>query len=142
MDGFDQDEGASESDESAIAVLGFVAAHGDSPEAFQLADRLLDSGACLVEPSWEETGPVPGVLAVWNDRNNATPAAAARLAADLALVGDRGTRSDIRSDVERDLQLRGIGDLAAGQMEGNGQAVKVCLEVDFEENPPRERPRA
>ena len=75
VDGFDQDEGASESNECAIAVLGFVAAHGNSLEALQLADGLLDSGACLVEQSWEETGPVPGVLAVWNHRNNATPAA-------------------------------------------------------------------
>ena len=75
VDGFDQDEGASESDECAIAVLGFVAAHGNSLEALQLADRLLDPGAGLVEQSWEETGPVLGVLAIRNDRNNATTAA-------------------------------------------------------------------
>jgi hypothetical protein len=75
VDGFDQDEDASESDECAIAVLSLVAAHGNSLKAFQLADGLLDSGAGLVEQSWKETGPVLGVLAVRNDRNNATPAA-------------------------------------------------------------------
>jgi hypothetical protein len=75
VDGFDQDEGASEGDECAIAVLGFVAAHGNSLEALQLADRLLDPGTGLVEQSWEETGPVLGVLAIRNDRNNATTSA-------------------------------------------------------------------
>jgi hypothetical protein len=75
VDGFDQDEGASESDECPIAVLGFVAAHGNSLEALQLTDRLLDPGAGLVEQSWEEAGPVLGVLAIRNDRNNATTAA-------------------------------------------------------------------
>jgi hypothetical protein len=53
VDGFDQDEGASESDKRAIAVLGFVAAHSNSLGALQLADRLLDSGASFVEQSWE-----------------------------------------------------------------------------------------
>ena len=75
VDGFNQDEGASENDECAIAVLDFVAAHGNSLEALQLADRLLDSGTGLVEQSWEETGPVLGVLAIRNDRNNATTSA-------------------------------------------------------------------
>ena len=46
-----------------------------------------------------------------------------------------GTRHDIRSDVERDLELGSIADLASGQMESDGQAIKVCLEVDFRGEP-------
>ena len=49
VDGFDQDESASESDESTVTVCSFLAAHGDPLEAFQLADRLFDPGAGLVE---------------------------------------------------------------------------------------------
>jgi hypothetical protein len=75
VDGFDQDEGASESDECAITVLGLVAAHSNSLEALQLADGLLDPGAGLVEQPWEEAGPVLGVVTVRNDRDNATTAA-------------------------------------------------------------------
>jgi hypothetical protein len=63
------------SDECAVAVCGSIAVHGNSLEALQLADRLLDPGAGLVELIWEETGPVVGVLAVRNDRSNATAAA-------------------------------------------------------------------
>jgi len=75
VDGFDQDEGASESDECAIAVLGFLAAHCNSLEALQLAYGLLDSGAGLVEQPREEAGPVLGILAIRNDWDNATTAA-------------------------------------------------------------------
>jgi hypothetical protein len=49
VDGFDQDESASESDESTVTDCSFLAAHGDPLEAFQLADRLFDPGAGLVE---------------------------------------------------------------------------------------------
>ena len=45
MDGFDQDQGASESDEGGVAFGGLLAAHGDALEALQLADGLLDPGA-------------------------------------------------------------------------------------------------
>ena len=136
VDGFDQDEGASESDESAIAVLGFVAAHGISLEALQLADRLLDPGTGLVEQSRKEPGLFLafsryGMTGIMPRRRQA-----ARLAAEIiAFVGDRDTRPDIGSYVERDFKLRGVADLAAGQMESDGQAVKVGLEVDFRGEP-------
>jgi hypothetical protein len=78
VDGFDQDESASESDGSAIAVLSFVASHGNSLEALQLADRPFDPGAGLVEQSGEESGPVLGVLAIRNDRDDATAAQLSR----------------------------------------------------------------
>jgi hypothetical protein len=121
VDGFDQDKGASKGDECTVAVLGFVTTHGNPLEALQLADGLLDPGTGLVEQSWKELGLVPGILAIRNNRNDAAATASCAIGRCIVpFVGDRGTRRDIRSDVERDLKLRGIADLAAGQMEGNG----------------------
>ena len=115
VDGFDQDEGASESDECAIAVLGLVTAHGDLLETLQLADGLLDPGAGLVEQLREKAGSVLRVLAIRDDRDDATTTANCAVGCRVvALVGDRGTRRDIGTDVERNLKLRGIADLAAG----------------------------
>jgi len=81
VDGVDQDEGASERDECAVAILGFVAAHGNSFEALQLADRLLDFGSGLVEQFRRETGPV---LSPLNGMTGTMPRRrqAARLAAE------------------------------------------------------------
>jgi len=45
VDGFDQDEGGSESDEGAETCGGFFAAQDDALEAFELADGLFDAGA-------------------------------------------------------------------------------------------------
>jgi hypothetical protein len=54
VDGFDKDQATGETDESRVAGVGFVAAHCDAFEAFQLADGLLDAGSELVEELWEE----------------------------------------------------------------------------------------
>jgi len=71
-----------------------------------------------------------------DDRNDATTTASCTVGGRIvALVGDRGTRRDIWTDVERNLKLRGIADLAAGQMKGDRQAIKVGLEVDFRGEP-------
>ena len=59
--------GYGESDESAITVRGLVTAHGNSLEALQLADGLLDSATRLVEQSWKELRLVLGILAMRND---------------------------------------------------------------------------
>jgi hypothetical protein len=47
-----------------MAVLDFVTAHGNSREALQLAERLFNWGARLVEQLWEQAGLVPGILAI------------------------------------------------------------------------------
>ena len=39
-----------------------------------------------------------------------------------------------------EIKLRSVGGLAAGQMEGDGRAVEVGLEVDLEENQPANGP--
>jgi len=45
VDGFNQYQRACEADDSRVADVGLLAAHGDAFEAFELADRLFDAGA-------------------------------------------------------------------------------------------------
>jgi hypothetical protein len=75
VDGFDQDQCASEGDESAIADRGLLTSHGDALETFQLADGLFYSGARLVEQLRKEMRPVLGIRAMWDDGDNASLAA-------------------------------------------------------------------
>jgi hypothetical protein len=70
-----KNECASECDECAVTVLGFITTHGDPLEALELAYGLLDSGTGFVEQSWKELGPVAGVLAIRNNRNDAAATA-------------------------------------------------------------------
>jgi hypothetical protein len=59
-----------------LAMLGFVAAHGNSFEALQLADHLLNSGSGLVEKYWKETVACSShSRESENDRNNVTTTA-------------------------------------------------------------------
>jgi hypothetical protein len=71
VDGFDQDQCASERDEGAIAIYSLLASHGDTLESFQLADCLLHPGAGFVEQLRKEPGPVLGVRSVRDDRDDA-----------------------------------------------------------------------
>jgi hypothetical protein len=45
VDGFDQEEDTSESDESGIVLLCLLTSHGDTFETLELSDQLLDAGA-------------------------------------------------------------------------------------------------
>ena len=45
VDGFDQDEGAGESDKGGVVLLGFLTAHCDAFESLELSDELLNAGA-------------------------------------------------------------------------------------------------
>ena len=49
----------------------------------------------------------------------------------VAFIGDGGSGFDVRTDIERGLELRAVACLPAGQVEGDGQAAEVGLEVDF-----------
>jgi hypothetical protein len=49
----------------------------------------------------------------------------------ITLVRDREARSDVRSDIERCLELSAIAGLTSGQMEVERVAVEIGLEVDF-----------
>jgi hypothetical protein len=54
VDGFDQDEAGGEGDEGQEVGFRLLASQGDASETLELADRLLDAGACLIERLGEE----------------------------------------------------------------------------------------
>ena len=137
VDGFDQDQAAGEADKGSIAFCGLFAAHCNALEAFELAHRLLDTGAGLIEYlGKEEAWPVLGIRTPRDDWNNAPPATGGAIGGGIiALVSQRRARRDVRPDVERDFQLGAVADLATSQMEADGQAIEVRLEVDLAREP-------
>ena len=132
MDGFDQEEDTSESDESGIVSLCFLTSHGHAFETLDLADQLLDPGAQLVEPLGEEFRSVLGRASMRNDRDD--PSAAGSLAVGcgvVSLVGNGGPRRYVRANVEERFELAAIAGLVAGQVKVERQAVEVALDVDL-----------
>src|SRR5205085_3192684 len=49
----------------------------------------------------------------------------------VALVAKHGLGRDVRADVEQEGEIAAVAGLAAGQMEGQRQAVEIALQVDF-----------
>ena len=49
----------------------------------------------------------------------------------VSLIRHRDARADIRTNVERCLELRAVAGLASGQVEIKRAAVEIGLEVDF-----------
>jgi hypothetical protein len=132
VDGFDQDESGGEGDEGGKVSLCLFASEGDALEALELTDGLLDARPASVESRGEEVGFVLFVGLGRDDGND--PALARRLTvclAGIALVADRGARVDVRTKIEQDLEVRRIALLAAGQIEGDGMAVEIGLQVDL-----------
>ena len=71
-----------------------------------------------------------------NDWGDTPPAARRAIGREIvAFVGQRRARRDVRPDVERGFELGAVAGLSAGQMEGNGQAVEIRLEVDLGREP-------
>src|SRR3712207_2785722 len=70
VDGFDKDEGESESDEGAIVLDCLLAAERDALEALQPAHGLLDAHSTSIKHLREEGWPVLGVALVRNDRTD------------------------------------------------------------------------
>ena len=132
VDGFDQEEDTSESDESGIVSLCFLTSHGHAFETFDLADQLLDPGAQLVEPLGEEFRSVLSRASMRNDRDD--PSAAGSLAVGcgvVSLVGNGGPRRYVRANVEERFELAAIAGLVAGEVKVERQAVEVALDVDL-----------
>lgn len=101
-------------------------------ESLDPPDGLLDAGAALVKRPGEEGRLVLLIGLVRNDRDDAAlPRRPAVGFAGVALVADRSARIDVGAEPEQDREVRGITLLAAGQVEGEGMAVEICLQVDF-----------
>src|SRR5215218_2737588 len=107
VDGFDDDEAEGESDERAEVRVGFLATEGDALEALELADQLLDAGACPVERLRKESWPVSG-RGLERDHRADAPFARGRAIARAVgpFVTHRSPRRDVRPEVEQDLELR------------------------------------
>ena len=132
VDGFDQDVGSGEGDERTEVCSRLFAAQGDAFEAFEFPDGLFDAGPSPVERPCEALWPVFGVLPVGNDGQGASfPGDLAVSGAVIALVGDDGAGPDIGTEVHQGLEMRTVGCLATGEVEGDRQAVEIRLQVDF-----------
>ena len=132
VDGFDEDEAASEGDESRVALGRLLAAECDLLEALELAHGLLDPRPALIEDLREESGLGADVRAIRDDR--ADTALSGRPSVGLgvvALVGQRGPRRDVGADVEQGLELAAVAGLGASQVERERLAIEVSLEVDL-----------
>jgi len=132
VDGFDEDEGESESDDGGEAALGLLAAQGDPLEALELAEALLDAGTALVKRFREEGGPVLGVRFERDGRRDAPrPGERPVGLGVITFVGESGAWRHIRPQIQQQLEQRAVADLAAGQVEGERLALEVALEVDL-----------
>ena len=93
---------------------------------------MLDAGARSVEEPGEEGGLVLFVGLVGNDRGDAAGARGGAVGlAGIALVADRGARSDVGSNGEQDGEMRRVGLLAAGQVESDQRAGCIGFGMDF-----------
>jgi len=132
VDGFDQDERASERSEGGEVLCGFLAAQGDPFEAFDLADAVFDAGAAFVEYAGKECRFCGGILTVRNGGAVAAPARCVAVGLGIVtFVAEHGSRRDIGSDVEQDFKIAAVAGLAPGEMEGQRQAVEIDFQVDF-----------
>jgi len=136
VDGFDEDEGASEGNQGSVVPGGLFAAECDAFEALELADRLLDPGSAFVEDPGKELGFVGCVGAVGDNRADA--AASGSLPVRLRIVsfiGQRSARRNIRADIKQGLELTAVAGLAAREMKRQGLAIEVGLKVNLGREP-------
>jgi hypothetical protein len=97
-----------------------------------VSDTLLDTGAGLVERRGEEFRFGFFIGLVRDDRRDtARPRRRAIGLAGVDFVADGGARLNIRADVEQGFEMRRVGGLAVGQVEGDDVARCVRLGVDF-----------
>jgi hypothetical protein len=70
VDGFDQNEAASEGDERGVVLGRFFAPQRNALETLELAHGLLDPSAAPIEGLGEEGRAIFGIGAAWDDRAN------------------------------------------------------------------------
>ena len=123
VDGFRQDDSTGEGDECCVVLESFFATQCDSFEPFELPDKLLNPCTCSVKGFGKELGLFFDVGSIGYDRAN-TPFSGSRPIGSgvVALVGDDGTRRDVRTDFEQGFELSAIAGLASGQLKGEMSA--------------------
>ena len=136
VDGFHQDEAASERDQRGVVLGSFFAPESNALETLELAHCLLDSSAAFVEGLGEEGRAIFGIGAARDDRANVPlPCGLTVRGCVVPLVGQRRPGRDVRTDIEQDFKLPAVAGFAPSQMDGKGQAIKVGLEVDLGRKP-------
>ena len=132
VDELDQVEARNDSHERAEVPCGLIAAQGDTLEALELAHGDLDARPGFVENVWKVRGSVLCVGLLRDDRHDAARAAQGAVGlAVVALVADGGARRDVGAEIEKHREVRAIALLSAGEIEGDGQAVLVGLQMDL-----------
>lgn len=136
VDGFDQDEGRRECDEGSEVSFGFLAAQCDALEAFELSDGLLDPGSASIERLGEDLWDCLRVLAERDDWHGAPITRGLSVGcAVIPFVGDRRAGPDVWSEIHQRLEMPAVGGFSAGQIEGKGEPVEVCFQMDFGSKP-------
>ena len=111
---------------------GFLTSERDALEAFEFAHGLLDTGSAAIERLGKECRLVLGIRLDGDDGADATlPSEGAIGFAVIAFVADGGARHDLRPEVEQDREVSAVAGLSWGQIEGDGQAGMIGLEVDL-----------
>ena len=132
MDEFDQAKACGEAEDGSEVSFGLFASEGDSLEALEPPDALLDAGASLVKDASEEGRLVPFVGLMRDDGSDAARSRGVSVGlAGVAFVADDGAGLNVGSDVEQGLEVTPIGGFAAGQVEGDDVAggVRFCMDL-------------
>ena len=132
MDGFDEDEAQSKSDEGAVVLVGLLAAQSNALESLELAHGLLDTSPPAVERLGKELRLLFGGRPMRNHGADATGAGSLPVGFGvIALVTHSSARRDLRPEIEQRLKVRAVTDLASGQAKAQRVAIPVGLEVDL-----------
>ena len=98
---------------------------------FDFADALLRAGASFVEDFGKEHRFGDGILAGQMPRRAPPLGSPWR----RSLCRRAPPSGDVRANVEQDLEVAAVAGLAAGQVEGQRQAIEIKLQVDFAGKP-------
>lgn len=101
-------------------------------ESFEPSEALLDKYARFIEYLREIGRFVLFVGLVGDHRGDApSPGGRAIGLTGISLIPDGGTRDDVRSDVQKGLEMRRVRGLAAGEIKRNFIAGIVRFRIDF-----------
>ncbi len=132
VDEFDQAQACGEGDDRSIVCCRLLASEGNTLEALQPSDSLLDAGAGFIKGAGEEGRLVLFVgLTRDHGRDAALPCRISVGFAGIAFVADDGARLKIRADVEQGSEVTPIGGLTPGQVKGDDVARGVRFGMDF-----------
>jgi len=115
VDGFDEDEAQSKSDEGAVVLVGLLAAQSNALESLELAHGLLDTSPPAVERLGKELRLLFGGRPMRNHGADATGAGSLPVGFGvIALVTHSRPRRDVGPKIEQGFEVRTVADLTTG----------------------------